>query len=308
MKKHIIPPYPTLDGVQELCAKYSFKSEDIPLSSTELPDGTLTLKKEGGMPWTAQDDPLAVSLTVNPQPLNKLKAKTGEIIPDGAVAAVVLTWHSKGTMQRGVSSACKLEMSSKEQVAKLKIKFGKAALRDTLSFQTVVILAEASKNGDGRTCNIPGSILGYVGDTFTVRADGRGSVFPAFGVFGDRKDSLWSLWCSWDDCMTEKFDADSVRVDINLNHPDCPEEWKTKGATDITPLSKSVIRDAIGTLILSVMKEDEVWEAIKRTPSFADADFERGSIAHAVWHLYTSYNLNDESPASLMMTAGKIKL
>lgn len=308
MKKHIIPPFPTLDGVQELCVKYSYESDGAPLSATELPDGTLTLKKEGQMPWTAQDDPLDICLTVNPEPLNELKAKTKGTIPDGAVAGLALTWHSKGMMQRGVSSACKLDMSSEEQAAQLKIEFGKAALRDTLSFQTAVILAEASENGDGRTCNMPGSILGYIGDTFTVRADGRGSVFPAFGIQGDRKESLWSLWCSWDDCMTEKFDADSVRVNINLNHPDCPEEWKTKGATDITPLTKSVIRDAIGTLILSVMKEDEVWEAIKRTTSVADAGFERGSIAHAVWHLYTGNNLNDESPASLMMTAGKIKL
>lgn len=310
MRKQVIPPYPTLD-IQHLSTAIAYSSNDTPLNQSSLPDGTIALRTEDGRPWTAQNDQLTVSMLIDSDILNRLKYDLKRILPSGATAGMALIWHSKGSLQRGVSDIFELDISSQDQTAELKIQFKAADIRDTLSYQPIVFLKKAAarvKNDEKHKCNTSGAILGYPTDSWTIRADGRGSVFPLFPVKGDREGPLWSLNCMWYDCMTEKFDADTVRVNINTNHPDCPEEWKSETATDISPLTKSILRDAIGTLILSIKQESENWQIIIRTESLPKAEFEPGSVAHAAWHFYTNNSLNDESPASVMKTAGEIKI
>lgn len=310
MRKQVIPPYPTLD-IKHLSTAITYSSNDTPLNQSSLPDGTIALRTEDGRPWTAQNDQLTVSTLIDSDILNRLKYDLKRILPSGATAGMALMWYSKGSLQRGVSDIFELDISSQDQTAELKIQFKAADIRDTLTYQPIVFLKKAAvrvKNDEKHKCNTSGAILGYPTDSWTIRADGRGSVFPLFPVKGDREGALWSLNCMWDDCMTEKFNADTVRVNINTNHPDCPEEWKSETASDISPLTKSILRDAIGTLILSIKQESENWQIIKRTESLPKAEFEMGSVAHAAWHFYTNNSLNDESPASVMKTAGKIKI
>ena len=310
MKKQAIPPYPTID-IEHLSVAIDYFKDESRLIERSLPDGTISLKTEEGRPWIAQNDTLQITMSIDTGELNRLKAATCKVLPEGATAGVALMWHSKGSLRSGFSDAFDLKDILKNENAKLKLNFKNAEVRDTLSFQPFVFLKKPAikvKTKDKNKVNTAGAILGYSNDNWTLRADGRGSVFPLFTVKGGRNSPLWSLNCMWDDCMADKFDADSVRININTEHPDCPEEWKSDNDESISPLTKSIIRDAIGTLILSIQQEKDNWLAIKRTESLAKAEFETGSVAHAAWHFFTNYSLNDESPASLMETAGKITI
>ena len=310
MKKQAIPPYPTID-LEHISVAIGYFKDDSRLIERSLPDGTISLKTEEGRPWTAQNDPLEITMSIDSGEFSRLKAATRRILPEGAMAGIALMWHSKGSLRSGFSDACELKAGSKTQKAELKLNFEKAEVRDTLSFQPFVFIKKPAtkvKAKDKHKGNTAGAILGYSKDNWTLRVDGRGSVFPLFTFEGGRNGPLWSLNCMWDDCMADKFDADSVRININTEHPDCPEEWKSDNDESISPLTKSIIRDAIGTLVLSIQREQDNWLAIKRTESLAKAEFETGSVAHAAWHFFTNHSLNDESPASLMETAGKITI
>jgi len=311
MRKKIIPPYPTLSE-SHLEVIVSYHSDGNDLQPENLTDGSTSLSCNG-TPWIAQNDSLTISIEIDSDVLLKLKRTMTNVLPAGAMAGIALSWQSKGSLKCGVSDPIPLEPSNQEQPIKLELKFKPGEIRDTLSHELIVYLqspADALERGETHKCNTMGARLGILGDHHTIRADGRGSVFPIFPVAGDKSGALWSLNCNWSDCKNDSFDGDSFRININTNHRDCPGEWTSDEKRPLSPLTKSIIRDAIATLILSVQSEDgsETWNTIKRTESLSDAEFSLGSVAHALWHFYNQNKLNDETPADLMESCGKIKL
>jgi hypothetical protein len=311
MRKKIISPYPTIssqapgeNGNLDFAAVITSYHNDA--GQFELEDGSLICNDR---PWIAQDDPLSISVEI--QLSQELWNAIEGALPNGATAGIALSWQSKGSLKRGLSTQIPLATENVDKYVKLELKFNRAEIRDTLSYEFIIFLltpAECLHPDEAHKCNIPGTILGTPGETYTIRADGRGSAFPIFPIAGDATGALWSLDCNWSDCMEDPFDGDSIRININTNHRDCPEEWTSEEKKPLSPLTKSIICDAIATLILSVQREGDTWDIIKRTDSLTNAEFEPTSIAHALWHFYNTYDMNDETPAALMKSCGKIRL
>ena len=89
-----------------------------------------------------------------------------------------------------------------------------------------------------------------------------------------------------------------------------PERMEGNNERILSPLSKNIIRDAIGTLLIHVKYEEDgnAWKSIEGSHDVNSADFEKGSIAHALWHFFNTYEMNDSSPSRLMESSGKIKI
>lgn len=307
MPKQIIPSYPTL-GQIPMEARVSYSSSGQELREEQLPDGTNSLSFDKS-PWMPDNDPLSITVVLeNTAPLTVPLRK---VLANGATAGVALSWMSKGSLRSGVSSSVQLEPNNHEQEIELKLDFSAAELRDTLSYEIILFLASPSKKkSENHKCRIPGAILGKISDSHTIRADGKGSLFPVHRFEGKRTDSLWHLDCNWSDCTSDKFDQESVRVNINTNHPECPEEFKDDQSRRISPLTKTIIRDAIATMILHLKNQEgsDIWNSIKSTDRIDNATFSAGTVAHAIWHFYHQYTLNDETPSALMESCGRISV
>lgn len=308
MNKQIIPPYPTLSQIH-LEAIVSYKSNGKTLTEKQLPDGSNSLSHEGS-PWIPDNDPLTIIVEVDDTA--PLLSQLEKVLEKGAIAGVALSWRSKGSLRSGISKPVELEAENTEQHIILELNFEPAELRDTLSHEIVIYLKSPSKKktSTGQKCRIEGAILGSTGNGHTIRADGKGSTFPVFPMKGDRSDPLWSLDCNWSDCTADKFDENSLRININMNHPDCPDEFKDDRSKKLSPLTRSIVRDAIGTLILQVQNQEgqELWDSIRRSSKTDEGPIATGTVAHAVWYFYNHYNLNDETPAALMQSCGKIRI
>ena len=125
------------------------------------------------------------------------------------------------------------------------------------------------------------------------------------------KKTLYGSLNAGDDCRYSTFGKEHVSILINTAHADCPNEWKEGNNERIlSPLSKNIIRDAIGTLLIHVKYEEDgnAWKSIEGSHDVNSADFEKGSIAHALWHFFNTYEMNDSSPSRLMESSGKIKI
>lgn len=178
---------------------------------------------------------------------------------------------------------------------------------------------------ESHLCNIKGAILGYPGEPWNLLADGTGSTFPLFFISAGKKEALWTLECTWENCMEDKFDAETVRLNINLDHPDCPDDIRqanqpsqdfdkdrTETPTDpgiAGPFTKSIVRTGIATLILQIQQtEPENWQLIKEATNLKSAQYKRGSVAHAARCFYDKMKLSDQDPATLMQTAEKYQI
>ncbi len=314
MKKYVIPPYPTLRPEHLISVMITHSNNGDKLKEKTLPDGTISLRLEGH-PWMVQQHSLSISVELDEDVFGRLIRDTEKLLPPGATAGLALAWHSKGSLRSGVSAPVEMvSLENEHHCPKLELHFDKAEMRDTLSYQLVVFLKSAADevtDKEKHKCNTPGAILGYPSESWTIRADGRGSIFPLYSVSRERTDPLWYIDCLWgldDGFLTDKFDGDAFKINININHPDCPADFKNENNGAFSPLTKSIIRDAIGTFIASLQCQSETWDAVKHTESLDKAEFKRGSVAHAAWHFYNTYQLNDQTPAALMKSCGKIKI
>lgn len=329
MKKQILFAYPTLhrDDCKHLIAETFYLSNGIELSKTGSSLKGISLSiKEDRKPWIPQSHPLTIVYNPEPQSLTQLFKKAMQVIHEDAIPAIALHWYSKESLQSGISTPIK--MNAVDTTPSTRLNFEKASIRGLLSIQVVLFLLEPSHkpNQDLKyLCNYKGAILGYPGEEWQILTDGSGSSFPIFFVSLGRDNALWSLKCEWDNCMEDKFDGEFVRIEINLDHPDCPDEIRefhiehndttsanysvNENQPTVGAFTKSIVRTAIGTLVLHLQQtEAENWQVIKETSTIADAVFKKGSVAHAVWHLYHNKHLNDQTPADLMRTAAKIKI
>lgn len=327
MKNQSLFAYPTLhnDDCRHLTAAVTYASGNKSLKTKSTGKALSLMRENGNSPWIPEDDPLTVTYQPDFNSLKKLFESAKLIIPQGAKPAIALYWQSKDSLRSGISSSIQAPIKKGEN--SIRLDFDQSSLRGELFLEVRLFLGEPAKSPratEKHLCNIKGAILGTPGDGWKILADGTGSTFPLFFVSSGKTETLWALECDWENCMVDKFDAESVRLNINLDHPDCPEEIKHANATrentndnTETPsnpgiagaFTRSIVRSAIGTLILQIQQtEPEDWQSIKETKSLDKAGFQRGSVAHAAWHFYSGNSLNDQSPAALMQTAEKIKI
>lgn len=310
MKRRPIPPYPQLGDDIFIEAYRTFKSHDKELTPRDLDDGTIHLDE-----WTPEKE-LTVEMAFEESALKSLKAECSKIIRKNAECSIVISWSSKGSMQSGWSSDS-INLSDKiDGPRRVSLTTEKGSLRDTVTIETAVIISKATAkrtaSGEAHLCNTQGAIIGHIAPPSVIRIDGTGSVFPVYPTSDlSETDPLWQLECGWDDCRFSSFIKENVRILINTNHADCPDEWKEgNNERNLSPLSKNIIRDAIGTMLIHVKHNEgeDAWKSIEGSPDLNSADFERGSIAHALWHFFNTYEMNDNSPSRLMESSGKIKL
>ena len=310
MKRRPIAPYPQLGDDIFIETYRSYKSDDKELTIIDLEDGSIHLDE-----WTAEHE-LTVEITLEASSLKSLKTACSKIIRKNAECSIVIRWSSKGSMQSGWSSDTINLFENINKPRTVSMKLDKGSLRDTLTIETAVIISKSSSEDtaaeEAYRCNIQGAIIGYISHPSVIRVDGSGSVFPVYPTSDlSEKDPLWQLECGWDDCRYSTFGKEHVSILINTAHADCPNEWKEGNNERIlSPLSKNIIRDAIGTLLIHVKYEEDgnAWKSIEGSHDVNSADFEKGSIAHALWHFFNTYEMNDSSPSRLMESSGKIKI
>lgn len=310
MKRKSIPPYPQIAEDVVIQATQIFTSEGNTLDTINLADGTLNPSA-----WTPNQE-LTVSFNFEVGDLAKLHKIATSVIPMGATSGIVLRWTSKGSMQSGWS---KKVITLKEKFSKsqqLKLTFKANTLRDVTALETVIIITKSVAKpsiNETHLSNTEGAIIGHLDEpSVAIRADGNGSMFPIFPTSElSPYDPLWSVECSWDDCSEDAFDKDNVRILVNTNHKDCPEEWTEGGSSSkLSALTKSIIRDAVGTMLIHVQNErdEQNWLSIINSHDLKSSNFLAGSVAHALWYLFHTYEMNDSSVAKLMQSAGKIKI
>ena len=148
--------------------------------------------------------------------------------PDGiacrnAVLGVSVIWTSPDSRQRGSKAVMTIDVNVEDLSVKqdhtfnegeIDIAFSAAKIRGDVNFSVVLYIAKAGvpEEDEMHLANEEGFVLGEL-DSFTLRIEGSGSLFPVFEVY-EQEQPLWYVRCDWTDPVSDSF---SETVSININ-------------------------------------------------------------------------------------------
>lgn len=149
--------------------------------------------------------------------------------PDGIACrnsrlGLSVVWTSRDSRQRGAEpvvvfgvSEDQFEQDHTFTEGEVDFVFPCAKIRGEVSFSVVLYIAQAGtpSEDEGHLANEEGFVLGVL-DTFVLRIDGTGSLFPVFEVY-EKNKPLWYVRCDWTDPLSDLFE-ESVSININTAH------------------------------------------------------------------------------------------
>lgn len=185
---------------------------------------SINLLKTDGV-WSADKFNLRLKRTVALKNFKKLFGADG-IACKNATLGVSVIWTSPDSRQRGSKPIMEIhapaEMSSETQdhsflEGELEIEFPRARLRGEIDFSIVLYISKAGTpaEDENHLANEEGFVLGEF-DSFILKIDGNGSLFPVFEVY-EQDQPLWYVRCDWTDPVSDLF-SETVSININKAH------------------------------------------------------------------------------------------
>lgn len=198
-------------------------NKELSYEPSELNSEIHCLKTDGI--WSAEKCNLNIKRTVAINGYQQLFGPNG-VACESAKLGLSVIWTSPGSRQRGAEPVLtfgmpKAEVNENEEETfvegEIDIDFPAAKLREEVTFSVALYIAEPGEptEEERHLANEAGFVLG-VFDSFILKIDGTGSMFPVFEI-EDASKPLWYVRCDWTDPILDKF-AETVSININKAH------------------------------------------------------------------------------------------
>lgn len=265
---------------------------------------TLNCLKTDGV-WNVDENNLCIRRSVAMKKFRKLFGPDG-IACRNATIGVSVIWTSPDSRQRGAESVMAISLS-KEDLAEekdhtfaegeLEIDFSGARLRGNVNFSTVLYIANAGTPEADEThlANEEGFILGEL-DSFDLRLEGTGSLFPVFEVY-EVDQPLWYVRCDWTDPVSDSF-AETVSININTAHKNYKYIDRTQ-KTFCSQLLVEVMSSALCCIIEKIRSENYLEQIL------GEDEMERGSVGEAVRYFSSTLGWDFSTPDKLSLSTRK---
>lgn len=301
--------YPSLrDNIKEnifQAKKYSFSytgSDGTPkgldYEPAEINMSINCLKTDGV--WNADKNNLFVKRNIALKNYRTLFGSNG-VACKNARLGLSLVWTSSDSRQRGAQSIVEFDISEEQFAEKhdrtfvegeIELEFTKAKIRGDIEFSVVLYIAKAGIPNDTEfhLANEEGFVLGTF-DSFVLRIDGDGSLFPVFEVC-EKDKPLWYIRCDWVDPMVDQF-AETVSININTAHKNFKFIDRSQ-RTFCSQLLVEVMSSALCCIVERIRSEHYLEQIL------GDEKMEAGSVGEAIryfsdtleWDLSTPDNLS----------------
>ncbi len=290
--------------------KYSFsytdhdsQEQDLEYEVSEINSSVNCLKTDGI--WSAEKFNLHVRRSIA---LRKYRNLFG---PDGlacrnAQLGVSLVWTSPDSRQRSAIPVVIFGVSEKQlsenrdhtfTEGEVDFTFASSKIRGDVRFSLVLYIAEAGIPSEEEThlANEAGFVLGEF-DSFTLRIDGTGSLFPVFEVH-QKDQPLWYVRCDWTDPTSDAF-AESVSININAAHKNF-KFIDRKQKTFCPQLLVEVMAAALCCIIEKLRSEKYLDQIL------GDDEMEAGSVGEVVRYFSDTLEWDLSSPDTLSLSTRK---
>jgi len=265
-------------------------------------DSSLNCIETDGI-WDADNFDLCMS---NKIVLNHYRGLFGPagIACRNAKLGLSVIWSSADSRQRGsikcgefgvCDSDYNTEADTTSVEMQIDVDFLPAKIRGDVELSTVIYIAEPGTpdKSEKHLANEAGLILGET-DSFVLRLDGTGTLFPVFEVF-DTDRPLWYVDCDWLDPLSDSFEQ-SVSININKAH-------KNYRYIDQTQKSfcKQLLIEVMSAAVCCIVEEarnSAYWDQIT-----GDETQEHGSVAEAIRYFQDALGWDLSSPLTLSESA-----
>lgn len=271
---------------------------EFPLTAEEI-DGSVTVHKlvdEQGI-WSPDDYNICVRRKYSLRTYQCLFGENG-IACENSKLGLALMWMSSDSKQRGVIPIGTIENSMWDLELDLNYEFATAQLRGSVEFTTVIYIKEAGtpRWNEMHLANEYGCLVGEL-DSFVVKLDGTGSVFPMYEV-QEPGQPLWYVRCDWDDPTYELF-SDCVAININTAHKNYKYLDKTKRTYD-EQLLKEIMASALILIITKLKEQGNYWDA-----TLSGDDLQNGSVSEAINYFVDTLEWDVSTPETMSVSIRK---
>lgn len=252
---------------------------ELSYKSAEINDSLNCIETDGK--WDPDSYDLCLSKTV------LLSHFRGLFGPDGIVCrnaeiGISAVWTSVESRQRGAfkigtfsvtDDDYKTDADLTSDEFNINIEFPVAKLRGDVDFSINIFVSKPGVPDEDEIhlANENGFVLGEI-DSFSLRLDGTGSMFPVYES-DDNSKPLWYIICNWVDPLSDSF-SDNVSVFLNRAHKSYKFIDQTKGT-----FCRQLLVETMSAAICCIVEEarnSEFWDQI-----LSDDSCERGSVAEA---------------------------
>lgn len=274
------------------------EGEEKPLTDEpiEAMSSIYCIKDQEGV-WTQDDYDLGFKRKYCLRTFQCLFGKNG-IASINSKLGLAIVWTSSDSKQRGVVEIGKFSYTDRILDIEVEKNFGKAQLRGEVNFTTILYISEVGTPEDDELhlANYSGYVLGEL-DSFTIRLDGNGSVFPVFEV-SEKGQPLWYVKCDWIDPTIDSF-SDYVSINLNTAHKNYKYIDREQKCFN-SQLLGEIMASAIGVIIDRLRTETGYWEQIMSNDSL-----EQGSVGQAVYYFAETLEWDLSTPESVAICTRK---
>ena len=255
--------------------------------------------------WSADNFDLCVKRAIALKGFKKLFGPDGIACRD-AVLGVSLIWTSSDSRQRGSEPIMTISVNHEDLLqqqdhtfceGEIDINFPKAKLRGDVNFSVVLYIAKSGVPKDDEThlANEEGFVLGEF-DSFLLRIEGTGSLFPVFEVH-EHDQPLWYVRCDWTDPVSDSF-SETVSINLNTAHKNYKYIDRTQ-KTFCPQLLVEVMSSALCCIIEKIRSEQYLEQIL------SDEEMERGSVGEAVRYFAYTLGWDFSTPEKLSLSTRK---
>ena len=284
--------------------------KELDYEPAELESGINCIKTDGI--WNPDKNNLFIRRSVVLKGFRNLFGPRG-IACRNAKLGLSVVWTSPSSRQRGATGIMVFGVSEKNyaenkdrtfEESDIEIELRKATLRGDIKFSTVLYIAESGIPADDEMhlTNEEGFILGEI-DSFTLRLDGTGSLFPVFEIY-DKDQPLWNVRCDWTDPVSDLF-AESVSININTAHKSYKYIDRTQKS--FCPQLLVEVMSAALCCIIEKIRSEKYLDQI-----LGDEEMEKGSVGEVIRYFENTLGWDFSTPDKLSLSVrhffdGRIK-
>ena len=181
--------------------------------------------------------------------------------------------------------------------SEIDIEFSRAKFRGDINFSVVLYVAESGTPTEDELhlANEEGFVLGEF-DSFKLRLEGTGSLFPIFEVH-EKGQPLWYVRCDWTDPVSDSF-AESVSININTAHKNYKYIDRSQ-KTFCPQLLVEVMSSALCSIIEKLRSEKFLDQIL------GEDEMDSGSIGEIVRYFSETLGWDLTTPDKLSLTTRK---
>lgn len=257
-------------------------------------DSSVNILKTDGV-WNADKYNLCLKRKMLVSKITKLFGPEG-IACRKSTLGVAVRWASTDSRQRGAITVLRLKADENNTSAEneMDIRFPVGKLRGDVQFSVILYIAEAGEPDEDEThlANEAGLVLGEI-DSFILRLDGTGSLFPVFEVY-EKDKPLWYVRCDWTDPVSDSF-AETVSINLNAAHKNY-RYIDRKQKTFNPQLLVEVMSSALCNIIEKIRSEKYLDQIL------ADDEPENGSVGAVIRYFSDTLEWDMSTPDKLSVS------